>query len=227
MQFRKGGNAVIMAPIMKWIPREMLKPLPPCPDAPDFAPELWAGKTGITCYAYAMGDMRERTVEAHPGGKSGVTHAIFCRSHPSEIIGWLVLDGLVRAPEPVPKPGCYLVAAALRLDDGCGEGPDIHFWRQDSDGLWSHKPGNLAPGREDFSGRKIILPHASDCGRYDEFLGYFYAPKGGLSVEPWPDISPAGDASWRGKPCAGRMAGLRKMQTSCRRTWGILEPHRK
>ena len=53
-----------------------------------------------------------------------------------------------------------------------------HFYRQDSDGLWSHKPDVAAPiKRADDSGNLIIDPMFADRGD-DIFVGYF-------AVTPW------------------------------------------
>jgi hypothetical protein len=39
---------------------------------------------------------------------------------------------------------------------------DFHFWRQDSDGLWSHKPGSDYPLRVDGMNRIIHNPDFSN-----------------------------------------------------------------
>ncbi len=55
---------------------------------------------------------------------------------------------------------------------------DYHWYRQDSDGLWSHKQGTFPVTRNDDSGDPIIDPKLADRGEYTEFLGYY-------AVTPW------------------------------------------
>ena len=54
---------------------------------------------------------------------------------------------------------------------------DYHWYRQDSDGYWSHKPGTTPVTRYDSSGNLIIDPETCNRGIYDVFLG-FYAVSG-------------------------------------------------
>ena len=55
---------------------------------------------------------------------------------------------------------------------------DYHWYRQDADGLWSHKRGLNPVERTDYSGNLIIDPYIADRGEYTEFLGYY-------AVTPW------------------------------------------
>ena len=57
-------------------------------------------------------------------------------------------------------------------------GSDYHWYRQDADGLWSHKRGTTAVQRTDDSGQLIIDPYIADRGDYTQFLGYY-------AVSPW------------------------------------------
>jgi len=193
------SRAVICSALMKQPLKKAFNDVAPCPDAPDYEPELWTGhpfQFMNNCYSYAVNDMRrDRPAMPAPGGKAGLTLEQY-RSLPlHELITWLQRDGLERASGPVARPGHYLVAFALQLEF-CPAGDrqwrmvDGHFWRQDADGLWSHKPGMLLPSREDASGRQIVMPHQCDRGIYDEFMGYFHVPKGGLQVESWKDMVP-------------------------------------
>ena len=59
---------------------------------------------------------------------------------------------------------------------------DYHFYRQDSDGYWSHKPGATKVTRLDTSGRLIYDPFlaardnkASNLN-YEQFCGYMCVP---------------------------------------------------
>ena len=67
--------------------------------------------------------------------------------------------------------GTYKVA--LVVSEG-----DYHWYRQDADGLWSHKRGLNPVERTDYSGKLIIDPCIADRGDYTQFLGYY-------AVTPW------------------------------------------
>ena len=69
--------------------------------------------------------------------------------------------------------GTYKVA--LVVDES---GRDYHWYRQDADGLWSHKRGITAVKRTDESGELIIDPMIADRDNYTTFVGYF-------AVKPW------------------------------------------
>jgi hypothetical protein len=64
------------------------------------------------------------------------------------------------------------------------EDEDYHFYRQDSNGYWSHKPGATAVTHLDATKRPIYDPELAsrlypDSGlHYDEFCSYLCAPKG-------------------------------------------------
>lgn len=63
------------------------------------------------------------------------------------------------------------------------EDEDYHFYRQDSNGMWSHKPGATSVTHLDATGRPIYDPslasrHYPNTGlHYDKFCGYLCAPK--------------------------------------------------
>ena len=62
---------------------------------------------------------------------------------------------------------------------------DYHVYRQDSDGMWSHKPGSTKVRRTDAAGRPIYDPALSSRKyvdkegilNYSQFCGYVCAPK--------------------------------------------------
>ena len=63
----------------------------------------------------------------------------------------------------------------LAVDDS--NSTDYHFWRLDSSGLWSHKPGSTNARMENYDGKKILAPHKSriesNSHVYDKSCGYF------------------------------------------------------
>lgn len=73
------------------------------------------------------------------------------------------------------KPGFY--KGFLTVDPG----DDYHFYRQDSDGLFSHKPGRQPVRRHDKLGHDIYRPDLSHknygpANNYSENCQYFCAP---------------------------------------------------
>lgn len=50
---------------------------------------------------------------------------------------------------------------------------DYHFYRQNTDGTWSHKQGGSYVVTEDDDGEKIIDPRYCNRGGYDTFVGFF------------------------------------------------------
>lgn len=62
----------------------------------------------------------------------------------------------------------------------------FHFYRQNPDGTWSHKPGVLPVTNKDASGNTIYIPHFADRDytqgkkggdiKYDDFCGYYCIP---------------------------------------------------
>lgn len=56
------------------------------------------------------------------------------------------------------------------------EDSDYHFWIQNADGTWSHKPGEQNVRNTDIDGKPIRDPLYSNRGRYDKVCGYFCVP---------------------------------------------------
>ena len=66
----------------------------------------------------------------------------------------------------------------LAVDDGSQtSNTDYHFYRLDSSGLWSHKPGSTNAISENTNGKKIVAPHLakrqSNSHIYNKSCGYF------------------------------------------------------
>ena len=58
-------------------------------------------------------------------------------------------------------------------------GSDYHWYRQNPDGFWSHKPGNMNVRNVDEQGNSIIDPQYAEWSEdYTKFIGYF-------AVTPW------------------------------------------
>ncbi len=80
------------------------------------------------------------------------------------------------------SPGCYKVALVLDPYIGHGDSLDYHWYRQNSDGTWSHKPGSSSVTNLDASNDIIYDPQYADrrtiidniCyANYSVFVGFF------------------------------------------------------
>lgn len=147
--------------------------------APSYDPDAFdraAEGSRANCYAYAVNDPAGHLGKSpDPGDKR---HAPVL--HPGaglHIAALAEKDGLSPTNKPTPKEGHYLVALAVSPEER-----DYHWMRQDNDGTWSHKIANKMPRKNDMGGKPIIDPQTADWGKYTHFVGYFYAPEGGLEV---------------------------------------------
>jgi hypothetical protein len=61
-------------------------------------------------------------------------------------------------------------------------GQDFHFYRQDANGMWSHKVSSDPAQNVDASGNPISNPETADRGIYTDFCGYFCVYKGNVSI---------------------------------------------
>ena len=150
-------------------------------------PTLWNGPLVINstnCYAYAANDpFGHPPGRPQPGEHGGKIYSI----HDCLSIGdAAVRDGMIPGSSPPnPPPGYYPVA--LVIDPG----GDDHWYRQDSNSLWSHKPGMTPATDLDASGNPITNPETADRNyssisgwNYSVFCGYFYVPAGGIRTGP-------------------------------------------
>lgn len=156
----------------------------------EYNPSLWGGIAGRNnnCYAYALNN------QVYPG-----TNNLWYKQQPGEYANaetWnysneeemraAVLSDFAKYNEEF---GTNLVFQPIGKYDACPAGTykvalvaysdnwDYHWYRQDADGYWSHKPGITPLTNLDNSGNLIIDPETADRGEYDLFLG-FYAVSG-------------------------------------------------
>jgi len=159
-------------------------PLPVSGFELNYEPALWndAGliQYSTNCYAYML-DRRVGFPEGHklqPGELSGTPVSSAADVSVDRIIELVLADAEVSnfsfkeagAADTCPI-GSYKVA--LVVDPGV----DYHWYRQDPDGSWSHKPGHNEVTNLDASGNVVIDPAMADRDygfiNYTEFGGYF------------------------------------------------------
>ena len=165
---------------------------------PKYIPQFWNSldsniKKNTNCYSYAF-DRYEIDAEKklQPGElSSGKFGSYDC----NEIINKLREDynmyDIIQVDKDY-KPPCNNYKIALVIDD-LGEEQDYHFYRQDMDGYWSHKPGKNNVRRRDASGNLITDPETADRNydgkndnsnnesdnNYYKFCGYYSVPYDG------------------------------------------------
>jgi len=163
---------------------------------PDFQPDLYNRykglKESLNCFAYAF-DYRKLPKHSNctkdscsvsfpqPGRASGYPRW-------SNVKGKRCPDLMARLFGDVPElklssfekscPKDYSKIALVVDED-----EDYHFYRQDSNGYWSHKPGATNVTHIDATGRPIYDPELAsrmydDSGlNYDKFCGFLCTPK--------------------------------------------------
>jgi len=134
----------------------------------DYDPDMWNNDSNIrnnhNCYTYAMSKIvKGLRSKAQPGYASGYNHigddeydcnAFYKRMKKDNSGSYATKfdDSCI--------PGFYKVFLAL------DPGNDYHWWRMDSDGYWSHKPGSTNVVNVDSSGKRITNPYLANR-KYD------------------------------------------------------------
>jgi hypothetical protein len=82
---------------------------------------------------------------------------------------------------------CHKVALVLGVVEPSTEPfiPEVvfHWYRQDSDGTWSHKIGISPATNLDSLGNPITDPRTAERGIYDIFCGCFCVCKGAVTIQ--------------------------------------------
>jgi hypothetical protein len=162
---------------------------------PKYRPDFWNNldyntREYTNCYSYAFDRMEiNADKKLQPGELSiGKFNSYDC----NEILDKLKHDyntyNIIQVPKGY-RPPCNHYKIALVIDDK-GEEQDYHFYRQDEDGYWSHKPGKEDVRRIDASGNLIKDPETADRNydtqnddsnnesdnNYYKFCGYYSVP---------------------------------------------------
>ena len=171
----------------------------------DFDLDLWTGPLNCiellcNCYGYALNN------QIHPDYNNSIWcgqqmgyYSVTCHSHDNEEVIFSAIEAdyskyreKFNKPETFAiyrigqyatcPPGMYKVALATTVT-----GDEYYHWyRQDSDGKWSHKNMGDPAKRVDDSGEPILDPWTADRGNYVNFLGYY-------AVYPWDGLHDAGN----------------------------------
>lgn len=137
---------------------------------PPFDPGKWnipAVQPYNNCYNYAN-DKITNTF-AQPGRGSGSTIAnILCPT----VTQAAQRDGQisVAAAASTPAEGHFIALVSANIPTF----HDYHWYRLDSNAMWSHKPGGTAAKNTDNAGRLISDPRRANRGPYADFCGFFH-----------------------------------------------------
>jgi len=145
---------------------------PPCvaADAPTYDPGPWNTEPTLSnnnCYNYA--NNQATNTFAQPGRAHGYTLSVDACG---DVQPGAVLDGLAATTNfttPLGAGQGWYVALVL------APGFDYHWYRQDTVGCWSHKPGHTPARNVDNSGNPITDPQTADRGPYSVFCSYMIA----------------------------------------------------
>jgi hypothetical protein len=137
-----------------------IKSLPLSGSELDYDPDLWNLnnhiKTTHNCYTYALGKIVPKlSSKAQPGYSSGFNHISNNEFNCKTFKKRLKKDAPGSYLEKYDNsclPGFYKIFLAL------DPGNDYHWWRQDSNTFWSHKPGATNVTNLDANNEKIINP---------------------------------------------------------------------
>ncbi len=130
----------------------------------EYNPKLWNDKLNIreshNCYAYALGKIvKPLKSKPQPGYASGYEHIEDKDYNCNVFRERLKKDAPGSYLEKFDNkciPGFYKIFLALDVQN------DYHWWRQDDNKYWSHKPGSTKVTDIDASGKKIKNPLLSD-----------------------------------------------------------------
>jgi hypothetical protein len=148
------------------------------------------------CYRYATNDplQPDQSRKEHQAIPDDLTG--FGDMPPAEacdaLLSGAIEDGaeVLPAPDTAGEEACEdgdVMVCAVVAPDGTGGSADFHWYREDSDGTWSHKPGYLAVSDRDASDKQITDPETCDRNygdiNYSEYCGCLCIPGGSIDVD--------------------------------------------
>jgi hypothetical protein len=142
-------------------------------DAPTYEPTRWNIPTVQpynNCYNYA--NNRPTNTFAQPGRASGHPNSVMSCAKVSPAAQYDGLRPVGAFNDAIEAGEGYYIALVV------WPGQDYHWYRQDRNGCWSHKPGQTAARNVDNAGQKITNPQTCDRGPYSDFCGYMVTNAG-------------------------------------------------
>lgn len=139
-----------------------------------YSPKKWNSNERIrsthNCYAYAFDDLNpNRSKFPQPGIKAGLSMPT------GKDFTCPILNDRVKRDNPniiVIPPDTKCPSGTRKISLVVDPYKDYHFYRQDNNGYWSHKPGARNATNLDESGRRIKDPRFADRNAEEEDLNY-------------------------------------------------------
>lgn len=141
-----------------------------CCGVPSYTPSYWndGGTVQHSNNCYNYGNNKRTDTFAQPGrAASAMYTSLSCPA----VYKAAVADGL----DPVPASGVCPKSQYSESDKVAlvvAPGWDFHWYRQDKNGMWTHKPGGTQATNLDNSGNTITNPETANRGAYTDFCGY-------------------------------------------------------
>ena len=148
-----------------------------------YEPEKWnvANVSSFNCYNYALNNMENNSIQPGFGTDED---SYYDKGNLNDVVERIKIDSSINEfvfieinRYEICPVGTYKIALLL---DSEGTSHDFHFYRQNSDGTWSHKQGTLPITNLDFNGNIIADPklcsHYFNTGNdvnYNVFAGYY------------------------------------------------------
>ena len=166
---------------------------------PSFNPKMYDkfAQTVHNCWAYGMGvfDPSQLTqcdgkgASCHtrfhqPGGTKGLSNILQeAKGRTCKTVDYLMRQDVPDLTPATFKEKCPIGKSKIAMVVHPGE--DYHFYRQDSDGWWSHKDGGNTVKRFDAEGQPIWNPQTASRDyrpkgsflNYNDFCGFYCAPR--------------------------------------------------
>lgn len=155
---------------------------------PKFNPYIWNRKDirkNNNCYSYAIRNLKKnRKSKLQPGNIAKIPEIKKINYNCNDLIKNVLNDNKdifkINSEQKCP---CNYYKIALFLDKS-EPNKDYHFYRQDNNLLWSHKPGNKKATNLDASNNLIKNPEYADRNyiytknknNYTDFCSYFCVP---------------------------------------------------
>ena len=157
----------------------------------DFDFDLWEKvKKKANCYAYVLNTYAREGYAPSPGTKSATTNILpeytlsYMRTHLAEILAedapYFNGKTITKCSTyTTPETRQYKIACAFSEGESGIDGGDFHFYRQDSNGYFSHKRGFTSITKLDASQNFITNPQTcnrnynSKRANYSYFAGFF------------------------------------------------------
>jgi hypothetical protein len=161
--------------------------LPTSGSEPDYNPDLWNSDETLqlhhNCYAYVLDDIVQGRNDKPQPGRVNNAETLFSAEATSKYSSCPVMLDRIKTD----NPNIYTVDEEMPCNTGfykgfltLAPGKDYHFYRQDSNGYFSHKRGKLQAENVDSDKNKIENPRMAareyDEYKYDTSCGYFCIP---------------------------------------------------